>query len=320
MPEILSESPDFEPNEAKAASPAILVLRPSIRSQLSAVLAPSVILLIALGLAGYQLRPYPELRSQRVPDRAVRRLPAAEAPKIDPGELSVAEAKVPDSSTPTVAAPPEEPVPPQPVQTASIDLQPIFRVVESITGAKVEAGEAPSKDAGKRAISEIVWDDIQLEVEEARRNKEAAQALRGESFAMEQESQFARLERARLDAGTNRAKFCSDLKSHIRKYGRDAGPYIRETITVFGKEIEPEVMAAATRERTRLDQIDAKPDLRVRRYRQIGVPDPCILTELARMVSPTIGTRRGPRDGDEVLYFAAKILISVPIDPPAPDR
>lgn len=306
MSELAGPGHEFDPESVAGASVKVLVVRPSRRSRLAAIVPPTLVLLLAVALTAEQFR-------RRGPGSqplelviATPRHPAVPTPAIDEGEVRVAE--VPPAVLPVgeVVDPPS-PVAPVLEQTP-VPATPVDQAVEVAAGAS----EPPPTPPAERAMAEIVWDDIQAEADAARRELEDSQAVRGEAFAARQQTQIERLEAARINAVADRPTFHNDLRTLLGRHGRRAGGYIAELVTVYGREVEPEIYEQAEALRVRLANANVPPAESVLAFRRIGLPEPSILSELAQRLQPTIGSRRGPRNGQEVLYFAAKMLIGVP--------
>lgn len=292
---------DFELATELVAPPIVVLVRAPTRSRLATVLPPTLILLGALALTAYQFRPSAEPRSSVIASsRPVIRRPVADAPAIDSGKLMLTEFSDVVAEQPS---PPAEAGEEVPANTPSPALEPLVEAEDAVLAA----------NEPERPEAEIVWDDIEAEADAARLEREKAEKLRGESFAQDQASQIARLNRARGDAEANRAEFLNDLKKMLVKHGRRSGLYISHVVTLYGREVEPEMQAAAFRLRQHLKSSRATPERCVLAYRRIGLPEPCILDELSHLLRGTIGSRRGPRNATEVLYFAARKLVSVPV-------
>jgi hypothetical protein len=190
-----------------------------------------------------------------------------------------------------------EPVPPL-VETDDIDFEPAM----------------PAAPALEPSPSQIVWDDIDAEAREAQRQKQEAEQLRGQVFAQTERAAEERLVRARMTSANDRGQFLSDLTTLLRRHGRKAGPYISELTGLYGRNLPPELQKAAEGARAKLDAANANAQARVTIYRRLGLSETCILDELSHQFTQTIGSRKGPRNREEVLYFAARLLVTVPLE------
>lgn len=303
---------DFDPASVAGASARILILRPTSGQRLRAVLPPTLVLLAAVAATAYQFRPRPVDPVPTAPVIAAVRQPAAKAPLIAAGEIHLAEPATPAPEPNSVApVPVAEATDPPPEPSTIPDPATVPLSDPDLIAASAEVEPAPAD----RVVAEIVWDDIQTEADQARREREAAEAARGEAFAARQKEQIDRLDRARFNAVADRGTFHRDLRILIARHGRRSGSYIAELITVYGREVEPEIHEQATRLREQLARQNVPPAESVLAYRRIGLAEPSILDELAHRLVPTIGSRRGPRNGQEVLYFAARMLLGVPPQP-----
>ena len=306
---------EIETNDTAAPPepPALLVVHSSSRGWLLATLPPSLILVSGLAIASHQMRPdpaaYAPLGNSPTPSSPSLAVPLTRAATVDPGKLSVhvEPTPAPESTAPTppsvVAGPaPEtvvvaEPVPPL-VETADIDFAPAMPAAPSLE---------PSP-------SQVVWDDIDAEAREAQRKKHEAEQLRGQVFAENERVAQERLVRARMTSANDRGQFLSDLTTLLRRHGRKAGPYIAELTGLYGRNMPPELQKAAEATRTKLDAAHANAQARVTIYRRVGLSETCILDELSHQFTQAIGSRKGPRNREEVLYFAARLLVTVPLE------
>jgi hypothetical protein len=112
-----------------------------------------------------------------------------------------------------------------------------------------------------------------------------------------------------------RPAFHNDLRRLVDELGDGAGPEIASLCDRYGRDALPEVRKvvgqALKRSAARLKH---KPKIEMLRAQ--GVPEPMILDLLAHEQHVNINTRGGPRDQNEVLASAAKILLTYP--PTAP--
>ncbi len=299
---------EFDPGSVASTSTKVLVVRASTGKRLRGILPPLLILMSALAATGYQFRPHGTRPSMPAAVFVTPRPSATPAPLVDEGELRVTVAAAPAAEiSPTI------PIDPAPLPTTSdAPLVPLESPADPEVSVAAAQPEARPPD---RPVAEIVWNDIQAEADAAREERVDSEAARGEAFALRQEAQVTRLEKARNDAVANRGTFHNDLRTLIGRHGRRSGGYIAELITTYGREVEPEIHNEAMRLRATLASANVSPARSVHAYRQIGLPEPSILDELAERLRPTIGSRRGPRNAQEVLYFAAKMLLGVPPRP-----
>ena len=109
----------------------------------------------------------------------------------------------------------------------------------------------------------------------------------------------------------DRPAFHNELRRLVQELGDGAGPEINSLCNRFGREPLPEVkklvILALNRSAARLKR---KPKIEM--LRSQGVPEPVILDVLAHEEHNKINTRGGPRDRNEVLAHAAKLLLEYP--------
>lgn len=316
------------------AAPPVVIVHQSGHGWLTATLPPSLILLGALAITSHQLRPdpraYAPASGPEKPATVVQVNPTAEMaqPKVEvhaavpePVTTAPAETPAPANEMAKVWGIPNEMalalVPPVPV--AQPPAEPEAAEPPLVAEAAPDAAESlpePLKPDDRGA--EIIWNDIEAEAEANRREKERGEALRGEAFAKNQAETLAKLERARLSASNNRDEFIQELSTLLRKHGRKAGPFIGELLVLTGRDAPAELMERAEALNRRLVEARVPVEQRIKALRRIGLPETCILDGLARQLQPSIGTRLGPRNGQEVLYHAAMRLVKVPLDTPTP--
>ena len=120
---------------------------------------------------------------------------------------------------------------------------------------------------------------------------------------------------ARRIAAKDRPVIHGKLSQIIREYGRGAGPDIKALRERHGVDSIPEIVVPANRDLTgvaaRLTTTE-----RIRRMRQWGLPETMILDDLYEHERHDIGSRGGPRNEDEAMVYAARILLRHP--PPIP--
>jgi hypothetical protein len=315
MEDSMIEIGEIETNDTTASpeAPTLLVVQSSTRGWLLATLPPSLILLGGLAIASHQMRPdpaaYAPVGNSFTPPSRTLAVPTTRIATVEPGELSVRveappalESAAPPPPTRVAEPAPEvvvaaEPVPPL-VETDDIDFAPAMP-------------PAPSLEPSP---SQIVWDDIDAEAREAQRKKHAAEQLRGQVFAQNEQVAEERLNRARMTSANDRGQFLADLVTLLRRHGRKAGPYISELTGLYGRNLPPELQKAAEATRAKLDAANADARARVTFYRRLGLSETCILDELSHQFTQAIGSRKGPRNREEVLYFAARLLVTVPLE------
>lgn len=150
--------------------------------------------------------------------------------------------------------------------------------------------------------------------------EETERQLRAEAAALQKESN-QRLEQQREDLhelhDDQRKQFLDELRLILTVHREAAGPEIERLTDRTGRTSDPALLMRArvviTEERTPLRS-------KVRKLREIGVPETVILDVVCNNLNRGIGTRNGPRNRNEVWVKAARLLLlyEAPSSPPRP--
>ncbi|GAC1465333.1 MAG: hypothetical protein NVSMB9_04840 [Isosphaeraceae bacterium] len=191
-----------------------------------------------------------------------------------------------------VEAPPEPG--PEPATAPPIDGEP-------------ESSEAPPTAVETDVPKEEILGDIQREADRKDAERQDLEQLKPRAHALLLSEALAKIQESRLP-------FRNDLRELLKNQGKKSGPQIDQLCEQYGREKLPEVGVAYARALR-----NASPRMgwaeKVRLMRSLGVPEPLILDQLARGIHPTLNSRGGPRDEDEVRVKAAELLMSIPIRP-----
>ncbi|MBY0396703.1 MAG: hypothetical protein K2X91_09585, partial [Thermoleophilia bacterium] len=125
----------------------------------------------------------------------------------------------------------------------------------------------------------------------------AAEALRLEALA-------------RVEA--SRATFRAELKDVLDHFKDRAGPEIERLLQRTGRTTPPGAEELFHRGRRLLSPRVKRRD-EIEFMRSCGLPETVILDYLAHKLHPTINSRGGPRDADEVRIRAARMLLAIPV-------
>ncbi|QDV33674.1 hypothetical protein [Tautonia plasticadhaerens] len=112
-----------------------------------------------------------------------------------------------------------------------------------------------------------------------------------------------------------RQHFLRCLAVAIQREGLRAGPQIDGICQDFGIGLPIELDAVAERLGPNFLPAGWDIDRTVVALRRIGVPEPYLLDRLTEQMNRTIGARHGPRDRMEARVFAARRLLSIPLEP-----
>lgn len=249
--------------------------------------------------------------------------PVVEAPVAEPASDPVStdppdEPPVPVEPPRSEIFPNEIPFPVEPAPTPSIDERGVGfdpRVFDELdrepepeppadpalapAGGPVAPGEipapAPAPEVEPPLPEEVDPSILPVDPREARRRREA------------------RVVEARRKAEADRGRFHAELRAICRKSRERAGPEIDALCKEYGMDVDPAIMAEATR-LLKGPAAGATRSVRINLLRALGFSEPVILHDLIDIQGryESRATRGGPRSPEEVMVRAAILLLGCP--------
>ncbi|CAN5831251.1 hypothetical protein BH23PLA1_BH23PLA1_12860 [soil metagenome] len=345
----MRENEEFS-NEAEPARPQapIVIVQQSGRGWSSILVPPALILLVAVAILSYQIRPMtpPELILARAEDPPSPTVAANPAEVLDNGPIVVQSREQEDHSTPSEPSTEPEPEPePTPEKTgddrnpfdlpvAGVENQgrgenkgnsPVRRAEITFRDPEPEpepepdpelepAPERPRVDRAPDA--EGIWEDIEREARQTRGRREEVARLRDEQFQRDQQRTLEQIQKAQQNAAATRRHYLAELRTIVRHYGLEAAPYIAELTSRYGRDTLPEVHQAVNHAKADLDASRASPEQRISLLRHLGYPEPLVLDDVSQQMERAIGSRRGPANRNQAVVFAARKLLETPLNRP----
>ncbi|RUL88504.1 hypothetical protein [Tautonia sociabilis] len=334
--------------EAPSLSPIVIVQRGR-----SSWAREFLLLLLLLGAAGYILVEEdrgPSVIVRDVPRALGRSVEASPvSPVAEGGVIVRAEAEReggrPIAPPPTepprrdrlamIPAPEEEPplAGPEASHLPPTDPQPDDRLASATTGprpadpdpiaaqplASLDALDAPEEQAAPppRSSREILWDLGILRPDEPVGGPEGTPARPIDPDAdrvLAVEPSMPPAPAFQPPTIEQRLHFLRLVAEAIQRYGRQAGYQIDDLCRSSGVGLPPELDALEQRlgNNFRFPGVDL--DRTIILLRRAGAPEPYLLDRLSEQMARTIGARHGPRDRMEARVFAARRLLSVPLE------
>lgn len=187
----------------------------------------------------------------------------------------------------TVAAPAEPEPEPVPLETGDVSTADTNRILEDI----IKASQAK-----------------QAELEHNNRLKGPPSR---KELAQQTSERMERLRKAVVELEKERVKFHGELESLMSHKHTRLAARIRGLMEAYGKNAPPEVIDAARRMSKRADRAGAAELTKL--LRDIGFPEVRILDMLYKQEVRRIPERNGPRDEDDALVRASRMLLAVPL-------
>jgi len=211
----------------------------------------------------------------------------------------------------------------------------------SETEDAVEPADAPSfepvepvEPEPRRSNAAIVWRGAPADrradlEEEPNRDGAAGVGHRGRArpvFEPEEPSERQRRLREEIRAeamrvaNEERLVYLMALSELVLRYRLEAAAPIQRLSRQFKRQTVTQIEEDYAKLRPWLDARRVGIEDRIRLLRRLGMPEPRILDEIEPLYHRAIGVRRGPRDAREARVFAARKLLSVPLEPKAIER
>jgi hypothetical protein len=252
-----------------------------------------------------QPRPEPEKPAERVVEIDTKSVPTAGAePRAGPGRTSRADSK--------------------PIDEPPTSFEELARSVG------MQLPLPPKPKLGGSAQGAL--DDIRAESDRIKQERTELVDLKQDQLAQDDAETFAKREEAerqrRMGDYERRVTFRGRLRALLTETPGKPAPAKATAIAGILEAARESGAGPSGRMLTRLAK--GSPPLsrsskraRVAELREQGHSEPVILFELARLEYTNVGARNGPKDGDDALLRAARILLSVPLPPnkygPAPE-
>ncbi len=152
--------------------------------------------------------------------------------------------------------------------------------------------------------------------EETERRIRAEAAAIGREKAQKVDQQREALMDLRDD---ERRQFIDELRTILREQGRQAGPEIERLSNRSGRSDDPKLKMRA---RVVIMETRASQHTKVRKLRELGVPESIILDYLANAMEHNLKGRRGPRSRNEIWVRAGEMLVRYHDmdEPPGPSQ
>ncbi|MBX6315069.1 MAG: hypothetical protein IRY99_19465, partial [Isosphaeraceae bacterium] len=196
------------------------------------------------------------------------------------------------------------------------------RQAEAVARPLPENEPAPASAPGiaeaepARPDTRQIWEDIQREalrrederkdLEDLKRTQPLREARQLRAHAAE------RIAKARREALAERIAFRKELTQILRRLGSRAAPKIRELGQRYTRSTIPEIEDRVAKAYGKLPQNDYLG--RIAAARHYGLPEIRILDDLARVQTLNIVARNGPRNEDDALIRAARMLLAIPVN------
>lgn len=224
---------------------------------------------------------------------ALTQLPAGSTPPPSGAALSSAPAPVAAEPVPAASGPgTSTPVPAAPVVAADTARAPAAQQ-ETVVAAEPPL---PTKEETERQIRE-----------------EAARLQRENAVRLVQQEQDLRALR-----DDERQRFRDQLRKILEVHGSRAGAEIEQLSLQTGRDEDPEMRLRAYRV---LATTGISERTKVRKLREVGVPETVVLDYLANGINKDLGARNGPRSPNDVWVRAARrLLFYEPAPTPMPPR
>lgn len=327
-----TERPGAEGPDASTA-PIVIVQRGS-----SSWGREILLLLLLVSAAGYII--YQEDRVPRFLDRgevraAPRMVDAAKVAPVAEGEVVLRVDGPPDAESPGPADPPDGSRPevddPDEAEPVAADLgsrpgaETPAAAAPEVSTAPLEPGSRPPEDAiafppegppsdAVQGSREIVWDMDRREGRDDRSEipVDADPIVDRRPVVADRAPDPPR--EFLPPTAEQRQHFLRCLAIAIQREGLRAGPQIDGLCRDFGVGLPVELDAVEARLGPQFLPAGWDIDRTVIALRRIGVPEPYLLDRLSEQMNRTIGARHGPRNRMEARVFAARRLLSIPLE------
>ncbi|HEV3121278.1 MAG TPA: hypothetical protein VGY53_05225, partial [Isosphaeraceae bacterium] len=190
-------------------------------------------------------------------------------------------------------------------------------------GAAAKAFQNPAGQAKppEKVTAEDVWNDILREADRAKAERAKLDGMK--PIWLEEDRREA--ERRQNDlvtqainkAEADRPRFRADLQRVLARFGDRSAPEIDRLMDRYDME-PPKAIEEYARNLVKQMAGRTSRQQHVDLLRMAGLPETRVLDYLCQWEKRNLHARNGPRNEDEVLVRAARLLISVPVPPPRP--
>ncbi len=188
-----------------------------------------------------------------------------------------------------------------PIEGRTITRAPLDREAAPASASPLDIASEPAA-ASEPAVAIPAAEPLPTAEETERRIRAEAAAI-GHEKAQKVEQQREALMDLRDD---ERRQFVEELRTILREQGRQAGPEIERLSNRSGRSDDPRLKMRA---RVVIMETRASQHAKVRKLRELGVPESVILDYLANAMEHNLGGRRGPRSRNEIWVRAGEMLV-----------
>ena len=203
-----------------------------------------------------------------------------------------------------------------PIEGRTIARGPLDREAAPASASPVDLVPQPDPSANAEPAGASPAVEPLPTAEETERRIRAEAAAIGREKAQKVEQQREALMDLRDD---ERRQFIDELRTILREQGGQAGPEIERLSNRSGRSDDPRLKMRA---RVVIMETRASQHTKVRKLRELGVPEAVILDYLANAMEHNLKGRRGPKNRNEIWVRAGEMLVRYHDmdEPPGPSQ